>query len=341
MKRHTVEPEEWSAALREEDQLRLLVRCAVLAPSGHNTQPWLFRVSGETLELHADRTRALPVVDPDDRELTISCGAALAHVLIAAEHFGRDAELTLLPDPSRPDLLARVKLGVPLVASERTERRFDALGRRHTDRGRYAKESVSSSVLDALGAAAEEEGAWLTAYTDDARKAALGDLVVEGDLIQMADRRFRRELASWIHPNRTRHRDGLPGFVVGVGNDFASEAAPLVLRLFDTGKGFAQRDRALAEGSPALLLLGTDDDTVDAWLRAGRALAGLWLDATALGLSLSFLNQPIELPELRGDVAELGGRSGFPQLLMRVGVAEGERDPRRSPRRPVDEVLLD
>ncbi len=59
------------------DQLRFLVSYAVLAPSSYNTQPWLFRVRGDTLEIIADRCRGLPVVDPNDRELTISCGTAL------------------------------------------------------------------------------------------------------------------------------------------------------------------------------------------------------------------------------------------------------------------------
>ena len=64
--------------------LRDAVRGAVRAPSSHNTQPWLFRLVGDdALELYADRTRALPVVDPRDRELTISCGAALFHVRAA------------------------------------------------------------------------------------------------------------------------------------------------------------------------------------------------------------------------------------------------------------------
>ncbi len=47
---------------------------AVAAPSAHNTQPWRFRLLRETLDLIADRTRALPANDPYDRELTISCG---------------------------------------------------------------------------------------------------------------------------------------------------------------------------------------------------------------------------------------------------------------------------
>jgi hypothetical protein len=40
-------------------------------------------VTGDGVELFADRTRALSVVDPDDRELTMSCGAALSQLRLA------------------------------------------------------------------------------------------------------------------------------------------------------------------------------------------------------------------------------------------------------------------
>src|SRR3712207_1323163 len=55
--------------------LRAAVGYAIRAPSSHNTQPWRFRITDGAVELFADRTRALAVVDPHDRELTISCGA--------------------------------------------------------------------------------------------------------------------------------------------------------------------------------------------------------------------------------------------------------------------------
>src|SRR5687767_3698769 len=79
------------------DVLRDAVRSAVRAPSSHNTQPWLFRLRGDdVLELYADRSRALPVVDPRDRELTISCGAALFHVRAALRAAGHAGEVALL-----------------------------------------------------------------------------------------------------------------------------------------------------------------------------------------------------------------------------------------------------
>ena len=38
-------------------KLQALVRAATLAPSSHNTLPWLFRFEGQVIELLADRTR--------------------------------------------------------------------------------------------------------------------------------------------------------------------------------------------------------------------------------------------------------------------------------------------
>jgi nitroreductase len=84
-----------------------LIHKAVRAPSSHNTQPWLFHVSESTISLYADRTRALPVNDPDDRELTISCGCALMNLRVAAAAEGLDVRIEALPVSDEPDLLAR------------------------------------------------------------------------------------------------------------------------------------------------------------------------------------------------------------------------------------------
>ena len=64
------------------------VNYAILAPSSHNTQPWQFRIHGRQLDLYADRSRALAVVDHADRELVISCGAALFSVKVSAATHG-------------------------------------------------------------------------------------------------------------------------------------------------------------------------------------------------------------------------------------------------------------
>jgi nitroreductase len=93
----------------KSEQLKFLLNYAIIAPSSHNTQPWLFKIVGDNIiELYADRTRALAVVDPDDRELTISCGAALSHLQIAIRHFGYVYKVKLFAGSINEDLLAQV-----------------------------------------------------------------------------------------------------------------------------------------------------------------------------------------------------------------------------------------
>ena len=73
---------------RPEDQLRFLLRYAILAPSSHNTQPWLFDVRDSEFELWVDMSRALPHSDPTGREMYLSLGCCLGNFLLAAESFG-------------------------------------------------------------------------------------------------------------------------------------------------------------------------------------------------------------------------------------------------------------
>jgi len=98
------------------DDIAGLVATAARAPSVHNSQPWQFRVRGTDLELHADPRRMLPQVDPDGREMLISCGAALYGLRLGLRRLGYRAEVEVLPDPAQPGLLARVSPG----ARERT-----------------------------------------------------------------------------------------------------------------------------------------------------------------------------------------------------------------------------
>lgn len=332
-----IDPDDFSALTGREERLRFLVGFAVLAPSGHNTQPWLFRLRGDGVEVHADRTRGLPVVDPHDRELLISCGAAACTLLMAARHFGFDADLQVLPDPEDPDQAALVRLGEGPGGSMDVDPEFSAILHRSTDRSAFADRPVDPGLTRELGRAAASWDAWFEPLAGPARETAAG-LVARGDRIQMADPKFRRELAQWVHTNRTRSRDGMPGYAFGMG-DLMSLLGPLVIRTFDMGKGQAAKDEELALGSPLLAVLGTTDDDPDAWIRAGCALQQLLLRAQAHGLSASYLNQPIELPELRGQLRNLLAPEGHPQILLRLGY--GTEEPEKVPRRPVDEVLLD
>jgi len=327
---------DYPAAGRRFEQCCCLLRYAVLAPSIYNTQPWRFKITDRAIELYADRTRALPVVDPEDRQLTISCGAALFHLRLAIRYFGHTDVTELLPDPHNPDLLARVRPGKARAATDEERRLFRTIPKRHTNRQPYEPRPIPESLRDALRASAEAEGAWLRMVEGEEARAHVADLIAEGDRLQITDIRFRREVAAWIHPLRTQSHNGIPEHAIKFG-DLLSTTGPFMSRTAELGDFQAETDRHLVLGAPLLAVLGTDADHPLDWLRAGQALERTLLRARASEVWASFFNQPIEVARLRPRLRDLLGGTGFPQLLLRMGYGPPARP---TPRRRLSEVLL-
>lgn len=319
-----------------EEMLGFALNYAILAPSTHNTQPWLFRVSGHTLELFADPSRALRVIDPAWREMIASCGAALFHLRLALQYFGHATHVELFPDAQRPTLLARVTLGLRCETEGDSIPLFRAIPYRHTNRHPFQPDPLPEALLEALQADVVREGAWLRVITEDETRYAIADLVAQADRQQWSNRHFRKELAVWLRPNNRPGHDGIPGYAEGLAQ-FASMIGPAVIRTFDLGKGRAAKDRDIAIFSPALAVIGTDDDTPLDWLRAGQALEAVLLRARTENVWASFLNQAIEVPETRAGLSACIDRSGFPQILLRLGFSD-EVPP--TPRRAVSQVLM-
>ena len=319
-----------------EERLRFLLGYAILAPSKHNTQPWRFRIDGDAVDLFADRSRALPVVDPDGRGLVMSCGAALGHLRVAVRYVGYEGIVERFPNANDPDLLARLRLGRGHDPTADDDRLFDAIPRRRSNRHAFDDRPVPTELLDALCALAQREGVTLQVVTSNEGRDDLADLVAEADHRQSADPRFRNELAAWVHPNHAAARDGMRGYGFGIG-DLMSHAGPFVIRTFDIGTISAPTGRFLAAGSPALLVLSTLTDTASDWLATGEALSQVLLCARAAGLSSSFLNQPVDVPDMRPRVRDVAGGPAFPQLLVRLGYGP---EVKPEPRRPLNEVLI-
>lgn len=322
---------DWPASGDTARKLEFALGYAVLAPSGHNTQPWRFRLHDGALDLLADRSRRLPVVDPDDRALVISCGAALGLLRVALRHFGETPEVSALPDPAEPDLLARVTLGAPAPATPRDHRHFAAIPHRHTARGAHAAAPLPEGLAASLHAIAVEEGVELALIEAPDARERIAALVEEGDRAQFADPAFRAELADWVRMRGLGAREGMSAVNFGAP-DLFSPFASLAIRFLDMGAAQGAKDHALAAAAPALMLLWTERDDPAAWLATGQALGLLLLEATAAEVRAAFLNQPIEVAALRPALREAASLPGWPQLLLRLGRApEAPASARRAP----------
>src|SRR5690242_12214281 len=105
------DPKEWEPIMTMQtpgfDVIRHAVGLACRAPSLHNSQPWRWITDGTTLDLFADAGRLIPAADPQGREITLSCGAALDHLILAMSVAGWNTNVQRIPDQYTPYHLAR------------------------------------------------------------------------------------------------------------------------------------------------------------------------------------------------------------------------------------------
>jgi len=316
------------------ERLRFLLSWAVLAPSRHNTQPWLFEIEGDEARVYADASRVLRSTDPDGRELLMACGGAITNLTLAAAHFGYATSTEVVRGYRRDGLVARVWLEERRASTPEIEELFQAIPRRRTNRLPLDGREPPEGLVAQLVREARHEGVWLRPV-EDHQRALVADLVGEGDRVQWSNPRWRAELSIWTRLTGSERRDGMPAGAHGL-SDLAALVQPLLQRVRNPSRVEAERDRRRARTTRALLVLSTSRDGKEDWVAAGEALQRILLRATAAGLTASYLNQPIEVPELRPRLRDAVGEAGLPQVMIRLGYG---LDIPPVPRRRVEEVL--
>lgn len=326
-----------AARLVTSSTLRQAVAAGVLAPSVLNTQPWRFVLGVDRIELFADRGRALPATDPDGRELTISCGAALFQCALALRAGGNTVETVLLPDPGDPDHLATIVVTGHAPPPPGVLELSAAAAERHMQREAFDDDPVAPEEIDRLAEHVTAEGAWLRNFTRREDVITLASLQSRADAAEAADPDYRAELASWVHPGGMSP-DGISAEALPK-TPVRERQTDVVLRDFspDPTPAGGQPSFPGRVERPSIVLLGTDGDRPADWLRAGSALSRLLIAATAGGLAASPLTQVLEPVGYRAAVrARLLGLVGHPQMLLRIGHG---RPGAPSGRRPVAEVV--
>ena len=322
------------ATLSQRPEMRDFIRYATLAPNGHNTQPWRFRVGQNRIEIVPDFSRRTPIVDPDDHHIFVSLGCAAENLALAAAARGHPGEVGF--EPANDGTVVLI-FGDGRHASPAL---FDAIPRRQSTRADYDGKSIATSDLEMLARAAIVPGVDLVLITERPQIDRVRDLVVAGNSIQMADAAFVRELRSWL---RFSPREAMQ---TGDGLFSAASGSPtlpswLGPRVFDwvfTVDGENEKYARQLRSSAGIAVFVSQKEDREHWVLAGRACQRFALQATALGLKHAFINQPVEVARLRPELASLIGMAGRrPDLVMRFGY--GPTLP-YSARRPVDTIMI-
>ncbi len=312
---------------------RSVVDVARLAPSAHNTQParWTLGSDGSIL-ISADLSRRLLVGDPHDRDLLVSCGAAIEATVLALATAGYGANVEALSEPDanghRP--IARL---VPLDEPRSTDIALAKyIPHRLTHRLGFAPyEGHELTRIEHAGVTLVQDSAeitWLSGQIDIASARI------------MQDAAFRAELLAWMRLSVKDPRyylDGLNTASLGMTRLTAwltqpilgTVIYPLLSRL---GLGPALSGEAVCSRTSTAIALfhwPSDGSIVD----AGRMFYRTWLKATSMGLvawpAAALADDQITAAQIKRKFDLPSDHTLFNTL--RLGVAKGATPPNTRP----------
>jgi hypothetical protein len=336
-----------------------LVRAGILAANPHNTQPWLFQVTPQAVELYADTQRHLGTMDPFLREMHLGLGCALENMRLAAEALGYQADLSLEEGELSTDVagtgMRRVATLALSPASPRPSVLYEAIPDRRTNRYPYTGETLADGMLSTLQELNTDEDVLVFLYP--AGSSAFGQLkegTEAGVRFIVGDEHMAQDSYAWFPLSW----DELQRDKAGVYIDTAG-ISPLLRAVVKMVPGMPSQSAVdsgwvtdathqMETASAAGILAVRSLYDVPQTLRAGRLWQRMHLWATTQGLAMQPHNEMAEVvdrerqlglpPHMAQRLATLtGDASWFPTFIFRLG--RSTVHPLPSARRPVTDVV--
>jgi hypothetical protein len=310
------------SAKSQVNEYTQLVGYATKAPSGHNTQPWIFKLTDSTIEIHPNFCMALPVVDKNHRELYISLGCAAENLIIAANEFGYEADFSIIENQGKHTFIS-IKLQKDQTIKNYL---FDQIDKRQTNRSEYTSDTIPEFTIRKIDNLLSKQNLGIHFYKRGSEEFnLLKNLVAEGNSIQMMDEAFKNELLEWIRFNKkqaNKYKNGLTNSVMGTPSTPSFIGKPIVKSFLKPEKQ-NKSDMKKINSSSHLVLFTVEQNNPVGWIQVGRVLERFLLETTRFGIANAYLNQPCEVESVREKVqSELPINGNHPMLLLRIGYAE-------------------
>lgn len=319
----------------------MILYLASLAPSGHNTQPWIIDVRDKKeWYIGFDQARQLSVVDPDNRELMLSIGAFIENLITASSMQGEEAKL---------DVLAKHNFGAVIAKIRFTGKKISY----GIDLPIAARRTIRNGFLPLL--LRESDLADLTAVDPDAifyyplnsnQGKRLSEISLSANRDQVARDGVQAELAEWIRWNdqsAAAHENGLTpesmeiqgisrwyvkyffGKEDVMSETFREESVKLAQSQVQQGAGW--------------LLISSKGTAPYDLIQAGRSLESAWLRACARSIAFHPMTQMLEEVKWQKVLTAEFGEIGTIQFVVRVGYIENYPAP-VSLRMPLEKITL-
>lgn len=317
------------------DRIVRILESAVRAPSTHNSQPWLFKITGNKVEVFFDPKYFLPFADKETRDLHISIGCMLENFSIASlaenltssisygpfEHKTKLAEITLTE--------SNAKLG------ELSQALFKTIPNRVNARGFFVDEKMPVDLFGKIDSLNTEKGLSIN-FLEKKDVEEVADLTALAIVDAYNEVGFRKEISYWMNSNLSAKKEGLPGYSLNMPL-VISLFVPLLIRYFNIGWFLAKLNRKSIGSAPFMVVISGKDGP-SSWMEIGRLAERIMLYIQSLGYQTSIYVGAIEIGNRYKEIQKLTNRENRPQFIFAVGHILGKH--KITPRHKVEDKLI-
>ncbi len=338
--RADLKKEEYAGLPLEADEKKILY-LASLAPSGHNTQPWLIKhIAPYHWIVSNDKTKWLRVVDPMQRETILSIGAFIQNLEYAADSLGYNCAFNMIALSNQDEDVMEVRLrkrnSPPVYDATRIELR-------RTVRSGYLNERLSMEHIDYITGSDRE---YFHFFPNHSREYGwINEQTIQANRQQVYRDNAQAELADWMRlsskdakhycdglTTASMELDGIAGWVV---RNFYSRDNIMSKKFRDQGLDLVIKQVGRSGG---WLLITSKSNSTAALIESGMRLQRMLLKTREKQIAVHPMTQILEEAPYRNTVNDSIGISDDVQFILRIGYIKNYPEP-VSLRRPVESFV--
>lgn len=313
----------------DSKKLEFFARYAILAPSGHNTQPWHFNLSQQSLTLKNNPGRHLPYSGTKAAEPYISLGTCLETLRLAAKGFGYRIRINYV---LHNNVIAVVTLAGKEIADPTLPL---SIVHRSSNRNYYETENLPPEMLNGF-TQTDLKNATTYLVSDREDIVFIANQTKLATIAIMSDSKFRLELSKWVRNNLTKQHDGMPGFVQGIPTPPSMIARHIIKRL-NISKDQAKKDSNRVINSANLVIIMIKGQNEESFVDAGRVYAQICILAQNKGVASSGIGAAVINPETKQAIKTYFKLEYEPVAIIRLG--KTSKQARHTPRWSLHQVM--
>jgi len=314
---------------------------ASLAPSGHNTQPWIIKYLEPYHWIIAnDSTKWLPAVDPFQRETILSIGAFIQNLEYAAGNLGYVCEFQFLALTNQDEDVMQVKL---THSGKQIPFNPDKIKLRRTVRSGYLKEPLKTGDVNFLTG---NDGLHFQFVPNNAKEYEwLNEQTIEANRQQVYRDDAQSELADWIRISSRQAEEYCDGLttasmeingVAGWGvRNFYSKNTVMSRKFREQSLDKVKKQ---VNNSGGWLLITSSDNSTGTLIETGKRLQRMLLKAREKSIAIHPMTQILEEDRYKSELYKTVGNSAIVQFILRTGYVKDYPEP-VSLRRPVEKIV--